>query len=415
MRVFLMAGYEEFYRLTSLDELLGNESAVEKLMGFASDIDDCKARKPLLIYGPSGTGKTAAVHLLADKHHWNIVEMGANDYRDEASVERRLIAAATSRSIFGKRNVIILDEIDELAAGFDKGAGSAIGTLMKESRNPIIFIANDMWDRSITFLRTKTDPVQFRRLPAETIAKLLQRACRRMELHVDNKQIELISQRSSGDARSALNDLFAIAGSVEDVTEVLGLRDKKMDVFELLDKIFFSSSASAPLRAIMNTDLSNDMLINWLDENIPRRYPKASEMRKAYDSLSLATVFSTRAVRAQYYAYWRYMNAFMSSGVGLAKEEYPDRRYGYVFPQRIKTLSGTKENRKQNAAIAKKLQGRFHASIADIVRGELEMIAAQAAHEISCGHAKQEDIIESLMSDYGLDEQEAKGVVQLHA
>jgi len=383
-----MAGYEDFYSLASLDELLGNDFALDKLKGFASDVDNCKVRKPLLIYGPSGTGKTASVHLLAEKHRWNIVEMGADDYRDAASIERRLIAAATSRSIFGKRNLVVLDEIDELAAGFDKGAGSAIGTLIKTARNPVIFIANDMWDRSITFLRDKTDPVQFRRLPAETIAKLLQRACKRIGLQVENKQIELISQRSNGDARSALNDLFAIAGSKEDTTEVLGLRDKKMDVFELLDKIFFANSASAPLRAIMNTDLSNDMLINWLDENIPRRYLKASEQRKAYDSLSLATVFSTRAVRAQYYTYWRYMNAFMSSGVGLAKEEYPDRRFNYVFPQKIKTLSGTKETRKQSVTIAKKLQRRFHASVADIVRGELEMIAAQAAREISQGHAR---------------------------
>lgn len=410
-----MVRYEDFYMLKSLDELLGNDFAVSKLKSFASEIDSGKAKSPLLVYGPPGTGKSAAVHLLAEAHHWNIVEMGADDYRDAASIERRLVAAATSRSIFGKRNVIILDEIDELAAGFDKGAGSAIGSLIKESHNPIIFIANDMWDRSITFLRGKANPVQFRKLPAETIAKLLQRTCLRAGLHVDIKQIELISQRSNGDARSSLNDLFAIADSIEDTTEVLGMRDKKMDVFELLDKIFFSNTASAPLRAIMNTDLSNDMLINWLDENIPRRYLKASELRRAYDSLSMATVFSTRAVRAQYYTYWRYMNAFMSSGVGLAKEEYPDRRYGYVFPQKIKTLSGSKETRKQSATIAKKLQRRFHASVADIVRFELVMITEQAASEISCEHTKQEDIVERLMGDYGLDEPEAKSIIGMRA
>ncbi len=414
-KVLIMFDYESFYRLTTLDELLGNDTALHQLKNFATEIDSGRTKKPLLIYGPPGTGKSAAVHLLAEKHHWNVVEMGADDYRDAASIERNLVAASRSKSLFGNRNVIILDEIDELAAGFDKGAGSAIGTLIKESRNPLIFIANDMWDRSITFLRGKVDPVQFRRLPADTIAKLLQRACLRADLHIDNKQIETISLRSNGDARCALNDLFAIAGSVEDTTDVLGMRDKKIDVFALLDKIFYSNSASAPLRAIMNTDLSNDMLIQWLDENIPRRYLRAGEMKKAYDSLSLATAFSTRAVRSQYYTYWRYMNAFMSSGIGLAKEVYPDRRYGYVFPQKIKTLSGTKETRKQNMTIAKKMQRRFHASVADIVKGELAMIAEQAAHDIAQGNAKQEDIVEDLVSYYGLDEQEAKTVLQMRA
>jgi replication factor C large subunit len=410
-----MIGYEEFYRLSSLGDLLGNEFAVDKLKAFASDIDDCKARKPLLVYGPSGTGKTAAVRLLAESHHWNMVEMGANDYRDAESIERRLIAAATSRSLFGKRNVVVLDEVDELAAGFDKGASSAIGDLLRQARNPVIFIANDMWDRSITFLREKTDPVQFRKLPAETIAKLLQRTCTRLGLQVDTRQTELIAQRCSGDARSALNDLFAISGSQEDSTEVLGMRDKKIDVFGLLDKIFFANSASAPLMAVKNTDLSNDMLISWLDENIPRRYLKSSEMRKAYDSLSLATMFSTRAMRAQYYTYWRYMNAFMSSGVGLAKEEYPDRRFNYVFPQRIKVLGGTKEVRKQNAEIAKKLQRVFHASVTDIVHNELEMLSAQIAHDIKRGTASSEEMMDALQSEYGLDESEAKVLMTLHA
>ncbi len=410
-----MAGYDEFYRLSSLGEILGNESAVGKLRKFASDIDNGKARQPLLVYGPAGTGKTASVHLLSEEHGWNLVEMGANDYRDKASIERRLIAAATSRSMRGSRNVIVLDEIDELASGFDKGAASAVGELIQRAHNPVIFVANSMWDQSITFLRGKTDPVEFKRLPAETIAALLQRVCARAGASAERGQIETISQRSNGDARSAINDLFAVAGAKEDATDVLGMRDRKIDVFELLDKIFYANSASAPLRAIMSTDLTNDMLISWLDENIPRRYLKVSEMRSAFSALGRATIFATRAVRSQYYTYWRYMNACMSSGIALAKEEYPSRRFGYAFPQRIKALSGSKESRKLSATIAKRLQRAFHASVKDIVRGELEIIAAEAGRKISKEHAKQEDVIDRLMSDYGLDEKEAKGVVELHA
>ena len=131
-KVLIMFDYESFYRLTTLDELLGNDTALHQLKNFATEIDSGRTKKPLLIYGPPGTGKSAAVHLLAEKHHWNVVEMGADDYRDAASIERNLVAASRSKSLFGNRNVIILDEIDELAAGFDKGAGSAIGTLIKE-------------------------------------------------------------------------------------------------------------------------------------------------------------------------------------------------------------------------------------------------------------------------------------------
>ena len=97
--VFLMFDYESFYGLASMEELLGNATAVRQLESFASEIDSGRTRKPLLIYGPPGVGKTAAVHLLAEKHRWNVVEMGADDYRDAASIEHRLVAAATSSSM----------------------------------------------------------------------------------------------------------------------------------------------------------------------------------------------------------------------------------------------------------------------------------------------------------------------------
>ena len=404
-----MANEYNLYELGSIEELLGNEEAIQALESFSKDTEDGQSRKPLLIHGPSGIGKTAAAHLLALEHKWNVVELNASDYRDKETIERRLISASTSRTLFGKRNLIILDEIDELASGFDKGAAAAISNLINGSKSPIIFIANNMWDQNISFLRSKVEPVQFRKLSDSNVAKILSRVSKKLAIDVDKELVATIAARSNGDARSAINDLYVVMDSKRDVIEVIGMRDRKIDVFAMLDKVFYSNTVLMPLIAISNTDLSNDMLISWLDENIPKRYLYAEDMYKAFDSLSSASMFATRAVRSQYYTFWRYMNVLMSSGVALAKNHYPDSKNRYSFPSVIKELSGSKGMRKDDKTIAKKLQRYLHLSVSRIVRVEMKIVA-QNIKKVMENDSKQ--AYESLMNTYQLEEKEVDYLVE---
>ena len=390
-----------------MDEILGNPNAINKLRRFASDANKGLKGAPVLVYGPSGIGKSAAVHMLAKENGWNVVELNASDYRDKGTIDTRMLSAATSRSLFGKRNLILLDEIDELAAGFDKGSASAINTLINESRNPIIFIANNMWDQSISFLRGKVEAVEFKRLQADTVHNVLTALARRFSLKVNKSAIEMMASRANGDARSAINDLSVLIGTDdEEVTEVIGLRDRKIDIFNLLDKIFLTSSLSAALRQIGNSDLPNDMLIKWIDENIPKRYRYGSEMYAAFESLAYASMFGSRAQRSQHYTYWRYMNVLFSGGVSLAKEHYPDIRTAYSFPKVIKELSTTKTARNQDRIIAAKLQRAFHSSIRKIIRNEMGLLSKAIAKSIKEDAASEDSIRDELMSRFGLEGKE---------
>jgi replication factor C large subunit len=407
----------DLYSVESLDDILGNEHAIAKMRGFCKDVNRGTSRTPLMLFGQSGIGKSASVHLLAKENDWNVVELNASDYRDRETIERRLMSAATSKSLLGSRNLIILDEIDETVAGFDKGIGPAISGLVEKSKNPIIFIVNNMWDRSIMFLRGKVDPIEFKRLAPDTIHRILLRLCRRFSFKVSDSSLQIIANRSNGDARSAINDMAVIMGAEDEdeVTEAIGLRYRKIDIFNALDKIFLTNTISSSLRAVMSTDVTNDMLIKWIDENIPKRYSSSEELLEAFDSLSYASIFSTRAMRSQYYTYWRYMNVLMSSGVALSKRRYPDSMRGYTFPRVIKDLSGSKASRSQEKAIAAKLQRIFHSSIRKIMRNEMRMLSRLVEKSMKESKDAKGEVMDYLASAYLLDEKEIKYMLSMNS
>ncbi len=405
----------DLYGVDSLDGVLGNEHQVAKLRTFAREINKGRACTPLLMYGPTGTGKSIAASLLAKENGWNIVELNASDYRDKETIANRMLSAATSRSLFGSKNLILLDEIDETSSGFDKGSGPAISNLITKSKSPMISIANDMWDQSISFLRGKTDPVEFRKLMPDTIQKILTRIVAKHQLGISKEVIDMISNRANGDARSAINDMSVLIGANEDATEVIGLRDRKSDIFYALDRIFLTNTIAAPLRAVTGTDVTNDMLIKWLDENIPKRYASGDDMYAAFDSLSLASMFAHRAQRSQYYTYWRYMNVLMSSGVALAKRHLPESRVAYSFPRAIKELSGSKASRGQEREIAAKLQRTFHSSTSDIIRNEMRMLTKIIAKSIVEEKCTKEEAVEELARVYRLEEKEVEHMLGMAA
>ncbi len=401
---------DNLYMPASLDRIVGNPGVVGRLRLFANDSDKGVARTPLLLSGPSGVGKSVSAHLIAAERGWNVVELNASDYRDKETVERRLLSAATSKSIFGQRNLILLDEVDELFRD-DKGAASAIGAVLSAAKNPVILIANDRWDQRISFLRGKTEPIEFRKLTRDDLAKVLTDFCNSMSYPVKKEEIETFAAMANGDARSAINDLYAAMGCEGDMSDVIGIRDRKIDIFSMLDRVFMANTMAASLRAVGNSDLANDMLIKWLEENIPNRYQYTDDMERAFSALAESSSYLTKAMRSQYYTYWRYMKVLMSAGVSLSKDHYPGNAKRYAFPRIIKELSASKAERRKAVAVAESLQGRIHSSTRRIAREEMALIALMVKRAAKDGES-QEAISDQLARGYGLGDDEVSYLVK---
>ena len=72
-------------------------------------------KKALLLHGPTGTGKTAAVHALARKLDLELVEINASDYRTADEINAKVGMALKQMSLFSKSKLILVDELDGIA------------------------------------------------------------------------------------------------------------------------------------------------------------------------------------------------------------------------------------------------------------------------------------------------------------
>lgn len=363
----------EKYAPMTLNQVCGNDEAIGKLMKFGLEAHS-GTRKPLLLYGASGTGKTAAAHALAYANGFEILEFNASDYRGSEVLSKTLIPASKSSGLFARKLLIIMDEIDERSDKFDAGSEKIIMQLIKESRHPVVFIANDFWDRKITFLREVVEKVEFKRVPKGEIKKLLETVLKKEGITLEDSIVEELSVRSNGDIRGALNDLELMTGGTPALMDNIGTRDRKLEVYGVLDKIFLTKSFDGARNAYMNTDLDGDMLLNWIDENIPNRYSWRSDLVTAYNQLARASFFQGQASRKSYYGYLRYSSILMSSGVSLAVNGETVYMKNYQFPNNIRQLSRSKSGRHALSNAITKLIYILHVHKKDIFNSYLQML-----------------------------------------
>lgn len=383
--------YEKYTPFT-LNGIVGNAKAVERLIEFGIEAQKGGARKPLLIYGPTGTGKTTAVHALAASHGFELLELNASDYRDSQTLNRELMPASVSRGIFNKKMLILLDEIDELSGKYDAGAETVINQLIKNSRHPIIFIANDMWSRKIAFLREKVEPVEFKKVSTEEILDLMKKILKKEKKEVDQGVLDEIAERSNGDIRGALNDLELMIDSDPKLIENLGMRNRKLEIFGVLDQIFTSESFERARRAAMDADVDSSMLVNWIAENIPIRYVEKAEAYRAFSAAADAGFYIEKAGRTNYYGYLRYSSVLMSSGVAVANNGAVSTLKRYAFPAAIRYLSKTKKERNLRGEIISKLVYKVHSGRRDVIDSYLPML------KIVANAGKKEEGMEAVLS-----------------
>ncbi len=194
--------WTEKYRLNSIGEFIGNEkSRLDVLKWIKTWI---KGTKPLILIGPPGTGKTSFITSVANFLNYDLVELNASDFRNKVNLESIIQPLLSNSSIFGKKLLLFLDEVDGISGRDDYGGLSFLISTIKNSNIPIVMAANSKNSKMKELIKN-CKMVEFLPLSPFSCYLLLQNLLRKENLPLDlDAKLKLI-EKSKGDIRTLLN------------------------------------------------------------------------------------------------------------------------------------------------------------------------------------------------------------------
>ena len=379
--------WNEKYRPRNLAQVLGNARAVQSLEAWARAWQHGHPKKrAAILSGPPGTGKTVAAHALASDLGWEVVELNASDDRDAEAIGRVATAGALNqtfddrgaflRADEGGRKLIIIDEADSVHGREDRGGVRAIVDTIRRTRQPVVLIVNDLYEltRQSSSFKTLCETVKFQSIQSRTIKTALMRIAAEERLEVEDEALGTIAERASGDLRSAINDLQALAEGkafvlAKDVGAV-GRRDVRSTMFEAVRTILKTDNVLAARRVVSELDEDPEFLLQWLSENAPHEYTDVRDRSRAMEALARADLFLARAQRHQAFRLWSYAIDLMSAGVATAKDREYHGAPRYGFPMWLATMGRTRALRSTMGSLSSRLARECHTSVG-IAREEL--------------------------------------------
>lgn len=393
------------YRPRTSKDVAGNKTAIEKLREWIDSwAKGPPPKRAVLLYGPAGVGKTSVSQALAEEKGWDLVEINASDKRSGEILSKIAGLASTQTTLFSKGRLILLDEVDGINLREDQGAVTTILQIIKETQYPMILTANDPWDPKTRQLREACLQIELKRLGVRDGLPLLRTIMSKEGVRTTDETLKFIIDKDRGDIRSILNDTQLLTSrdktlTMDDVSLLSG-RDRTESVFEVLRVIFNSRTVAAARRALSISDVDQEMLFQWIFENVPYQISDPHQLEQAITALADADMYFGRIRKTQSWHLLSYALDLMTAGVAIAKQTPTSGWVPMRFPQRISSMSRTRGSRELRKRIGVAIGQKTHVSARRAQQLYIPLLRFEHEHNLE----KFERLADWLESKNELDE-----------
>jgi len=356
------------YRPKTFDDVVGNVKQKAIIQKWVEKWKNGEPQPPLLLIGPAGTGKTTIAHIIADEFS-EYIELNASDKRSHDLLMTTIGESANTYSLFGNnRKLIIMDEVDGIHGTNDRGGTKALNKIIKESKQPIVMMANDFYSNKLTTIKKNAQVIKMDKIKSPSINKYLRDVVlKNEEINVDKDVLMKLSKRSSGDLRSAVNTLQALVENGGELTEEAldstSQKDNTSTIFDTVTRVLKSKNPEHVKRSLFENNEDPTLVMEYIAENIPREYESNLEVKKAYEMISQADLYFGRTRSSQYYGYWKYASDFMGVGVSVSKRDTYRKFSKVVSPMAFSMMGRTRGKRALRDQIASKMEEKMHVSL----------------------------------------------------
>jgi replication factor C large subunit len=241
--------WSEIYRPARVQDMIGNEDERLVVMKWLSGW--VKGSRPLLLVGPPGVGKTTLVHALARQLDYDLIEMNASDTRNRDQLEQLITPILVNTSIFGKKILLFLDEVDGISGREDTGGIESIVRIMKQPTIPVIMAANSR-DAKIKELAKICKTIEFNAVTPRLLMLLIDHVLKDQNKKLSLSEKTSIVDKARGDVRLLLNSLQAKLSGYD--TSANASAD--IDIAQAINGFFGAQNEETARSFLLNADAS---------------------------------------------------------------------------------------------------------------------------------------------------------------
>ncbi|MCY0851930.1 MAG: replication factor C large subunit [Thermoplasma acidophilum] len=361
------------YRPKNIDDVILNSEIRKQIADWIESWKDgIPKKRPLILYGSQGTGKTTTAYAIAGTFGVPVVEMNASDQRNRDSMKGTALMASLYGDLFvesAKRpsKVILIDEADNMfERGGDTGGIYELSRIVKNSANPIVITMNDLFEfrkknyaSDVISASLVIEMKQYGRKLDKNYNEFRRNIKARLLFILRNEGytlpdqvVDRIIDRNMPDIRSMINDLEASAVSGTNISDQSS-RDIPEIVYYMVDKAF-KRNYDDTLRSIYGSDIDDSYYLSWIDENLPLKTVDLQDLVSAYDVVSYADHILWAMERRRHYELMAFPME-IAGGVAYYIENMKHEYVKYQSPSYISQMSRTKEKRHAMMSLALKV------------------------------------------------------------